>query len=207
MSAGSFARGLARIAMTSLKSPLTERVTCSTRAVCPSGPRPRLMLFSVCFSSGLLRMSISVPLKAKQTPTVTERTSTQMMSRDRSSSRCSMRLSRSSWPTGLRSAVDAMRGPLGALVDVLGRRRRVGLAGRLRRRDLRRLVVLVVLGLAGDAVLELPHPRAQLLAQARQSLGPEDQQDDEQYDAKFEGSDGHVCPTVPLTEGFPDKLP
>ena len=53
-------------------------------------------------------MFSSVPLKAKQTLNATTSAITLMMSLDRSSSRCSIRLSRSSWLTGLRSAVDAI---------------------------------------------------------------------------------------------------
>jgi hypothetical protein len=53
-------------------------------------------------------MSSSVPLKAKQTLNATRSAIALMMSRERSSSRCSTRLNRSSWPTGLRRAVEAM---------------------------------------------------------------------------------------------------
>src|SRR5450755_42189 len=46
----------------------------------------------------------------------------------------------------------------------------------------RRLGLVIVLGLAGDALLELAHALPESLAQFRKALGPEDQEDHEQDD-------------------------
>src|SRR4051812_39628649 len=145
----------------------------------------------------------------------TIRPTTQTINRLRSSSRCSTRLSRSSWPIGLMLMPAApvrgrARGP-GSRPPA--RRRLVPLARRgprhvrLRRERVsglgahelgatpgcRRVVVLVVARLAGDRVLELAHAAAELLAEAGKPLGTEDHQNDDQDDDELEGTDvGHL---------------
>src|SRR5437773_1764474 len=117
------------------------------------------------------------------------------MSRVRSSSRCSTMLSRSSYPTGRRRAMPPRTAQPGLRLGARGRallalpvgRHDLGLVGRVlerRRGALGRLVVVaaVVLVLAGDGVLELAHPRAELAAEARKALGPKDEQHDHEDD-------------------------
>src|SRR5689334_24895203 len=110
---------------------------------------------------------------------------THAMSRLRSSSRWSTRLSRSSWPMGRRRRLK--RAPeCGSGVRARGG---LVLRARLARHDLglrggaiemllahgRLLAALVaVLVLAGDRVLELAHARAELPSEPRQALGAED---------------------------------
>src|SRR3954452_19978165 len=126
------------------------------------------------------------------------------MSRVRSSSRCSMRLSRSSWPTGrttpiVRPAALSGIGARGGLILAarlagyhLGLRRG-GVELRARRTLLggpdRVAVLVVVLVLAGDGVLELAHARPELPAEAGEPLGAEDDEHDEEDDPQLERSD------------------
>src|SRR4051794_22003866 len=108
------------------------------------------------------------------------------MSRVRSSSRCSMRLSRSSWPTGRTTPIRAPValsgvGARGGLIlparlagDHLGLRRggiELGAGRTLRGRVHGLAIVVAVLVLAGDRVLELAHARAELPAEAGKPLG------------------------------------
>src|SRR5215218_6372408 len=65
-------------------------------------------------------------------------------------------------------------------------RKRSGALGGLQRGD---LVLVVVLGVAADRVLELPHPVADRLAHLGQALRTEDHQRDDEHDHELEGSD------------------
>src|SRR3954453_17729680 len=123
------------------------------------------------------------------------------MSRERSSSRWSTRLRRSSWPTGRTRPVPGWRPPgIGARGGLVLAARLAGddlglSGGRIelgRRRPLRRRlqpVVVVVLVLARDRVLELAHARPELPAQAGEPLRAEDDENDEEDDPQLEGSD------------------
>src|ERR1039458_5575353 len=65
----------------------------------------------------------------------------------------------------------------------------LGHAGALGKRLALRLllVLVVVLGVAGDRVLEFAQPGPELLAQAGQPLRPKDQQHDQKHDQKIGG--------------------
>src|SRR6266498_425816 len=58
---------------------------------------------------------------------------------------------------------------------------------RRRRRQLRRLVLVVIL--AGERVLELAHPLAQRAAHLGQALGPKEDQDEGEEDEELPGAD------------------
>src|SRR3954447_2855468 len=118
--------------------------------------------------------------------------------RTRSSVRCSTRLSRSSWPTW-RSAVAMVRrcGYLArsALANDLAFERRLLALGAPQRRlglaAIRAVVIVVVViaALAADRLLELAHSGAELLAQAGQPLGAENEEHDHQNDDQLHGTD------------------
>src|SRR5215216_420818 len=65
-------------------------------------------------------------------------------------------------------------------------RKRSGALGGLQRGD---LVLVVVLGVAADGVLELPHPVADRLAHLGQALRAEDDQGDDEHDHELERAD------------------
>src|SRR5919201_1839690 len=121
------------------------------------------------------------------------------MSRLRSSSRCSTRLSRSSWPIGRRRLKRApgwrsgVRARGGLILRAALARHDLGIGGRTVELLLahgRLLATLVaVLVLAGQRVLELAHARAELAPEPGQALGPEDDEHDEQDDPQLEGAD------------------
>src|SRR4051812_18302918 len=136
--------------------------------------------------SGRLMMSRIAPLCHRQSPKHAANTTMQKISRLRSSSRCSTRLRRSSWRIGRRVVATPRAALLALLGDdlVRGGRRRLLLGAA------ERACVVVLVRLAGDGVLELAHARADLAAEARQSLGPEDQQHDPEHDQQLEGPDG-----------------
>src|SRR5437762_4731991 len=102
------------------------------------------------------------------------------MSRDRSSSRCSTRLTLSSWRRrrGSRAIVLLAGDPLALLGLRLGLSVRRARRGRSGLRQLR-LLELVVAVVARNRVLELPHTAAERTAHLRQPLGPEDEQENE----------------------------
>src|SRR5262249_17792593 len=148
--------------------------------------------------------------------------SSEMMIRTRSSVRCSTRLSRSSWETGrsLRAMEPQMTRALarGTLADDLALERSLLALGAPERgldlapvggavRAALAVLVVVVLVLATDRVLELAHPRTELLAQAGQALGPEDQEHDHQNDDQLHGSDvGHRSLPRSLPKGFSTRV-
>src|SRR6185436_6629179 len=57
-------------------------------------------------------------------------------------------------------------------------------------------ILVVVLVLAGDGVLELAHPGAELTAQPRKALGAEDDENDEEDDPQLERSDARHATNV-----------
>src|SRR5215217_1201688 len=65
-------------------------------------------------------------------------------------------------------------------------RKRSGALGGLQRGD---LVLVVVLGVAADGVLELPHPVADRLAHLGQALRAEDDEGDDEHDHELERTD------------------
>src|SRR3954451_4860016 len=116
------------------------------------------------------------------------------MSRVRSSSRCSMRLRRSSWPPGrttpiarppLPSGIGAGGGlilPARLAGAHLGLRRRgaeLGAGPTLLGGADRVAILVVVLVLAGDGVLDLAHARPELLAETGKPLRAKDDEPDE----------------------------
>src|SRR5690349_19417987 len=106
----------------------------------------------------------------------------QTMIRERSSSRCSTRLSSSSCETDLRRA---NLGPAsGAVVaDYLALDRLDGLGLRLSLGALdAQIVVIVVIVLTGHRRAELAHPLAHGASKLGQALGPEDDEGDDQDD-------------------------
>src|SRR6478609_7073094 len=120
-----------------------------------------------------------------------------MIRRLRSSSRWPTSVSRSSWPTGRRAVAMLLScgypagsgsglGLRGALVS-----HGVGRRGRPHDLTLTVVVVLMVVitVLAGDGVLELAHPRAELPPERRKALGTEDDQHDDEHDHEFEWAD------------------
>src|SRR3954451_3671842 len=108
------------------------------------------------------------------------------MSRVRSSSRCSMRLSRSSWPIGFATAIRPgglrVRARGGLVLPARLASHDLGLRGRaielrppVRPRGLAErvavlVVIVVVAALARDGLLELAHAGAELAAQTGQPL-------------------------------------
>src|SRR3954447_17243127 len=73
------------------------------------------------------------------------------------------------------------------------------------------LVLVFVLGLAGQRVLELAHARAQGAPQAGQPLGPEDDEHDQQDDRELWDSDAveHFCASKSIprlhTRDYPSR--
>src|SRR5215208_7882338 len=65
-------------------------------------------------------------------------------------------------------------------------RKRSGALGGLQRGD---LVLVVVLGVAADGVLELPHPVSDRLADLGQALRAQDDQGDDEHDHELERTD------------------
>src|SRR5918998_3252450 len=108
----------------------------------------------------------------KQSAKAAPNATSEMMIRVRSSSRCSTSVRRSSKLTARARAKE--------LSLVLGDYLALDLVGLGRALDLRLAVLLVVL--ARDRVLELPHPGPERLAQLREPLRPEDDQGDHEDD-------------------------
>src|SRR4051812_40222368 len=150
--------------------------------------------------SGWLTIFSSQWFCQKQSPSATPNAPSMMMMRVRSSSRCSTRLSRSSWPIGrMRRATEGGAptplGGVGGLGGAGGRRLLVrrGRDGRGRRDGggllgvpLLELLVVVV---AGHGVLELAHAAPERAAEVGQPLGPENQEHDDQDDDDLDGAD------------------
>src|SRR5882757_6407368 len=161
---------------------------------------PKVISFSCPLGKGLWAISSSSWFCQKQSARATAKTTRQTTRRWRSSSRCSTRLSWSSWETAR-----TRRGipPASAVFVVdhlgLGRLDRDGgrllldrSGGRLRRADRLHVVVIVVvvvLVLAGDRLFELANPFAEAVSQLRQAFGTEHDQSDDEDDDDLEGAD------------------
>src|SRR6266516_6325210 len=122
----------------------------------------------------------------KAAPTASRET----MIRDRSSSRCSTSVASSLWPRRRGSRFMATGASLLRDFVVLARlrgRRRRRLGGRRGLRQLRLVIVIVVL--AADGVLELAHPFAERLPDFRQALRTEEKQREQQQSGDLERAD------------------
>src|SRR5918994_1389965 len=178
---------------------------CCQQSACSSGSRVSSHGFALATSaSGWLTTLRIASSCHTQTPNATEKATTQMTIRVRSSVRCSTIERRSSCPMGFSrvamAALPAARGALGlALADDLAvEGRRLALRAAERGRYVRAVVAgPLLVRPARHRVLEILDAAAELAAELREALAAHDHEHDEQNDGELERAepgdegDGH----------------